>query len=171
MKDMYSRTQKRKVGYLHQASTDFSDASFRCSACREKMDRYWYTDRQLPRGSGIALDLLASLQTAGSGMSRSENSSLQAQYFKSLLLRPLKAGQPHAGKLLQALVGQVLLRRTKDSKDAAGKSLVSLPSIEYFQVPVQLDKETRSLYDELHEVSKKRFQEALRTGQVHAFLD
>jgi SWI/SNF-related matrix-associated actin-dependent regulator of chromatin subfamily A3 len=90
----------------------------------------------------------------------------QAQYFKSLLLRPLKTGQPQAGKLLQALVGQVLLRRTKDSKDASGRSLVSLPSIEYFQVPVPLDQETRTLYDELHEISRNKFQEALRTGQV-----
>lgn len=90
----------------------------------------------------------------------------QAQYFKSLLLRPLKNGNPAAGKLLQALVGQVLLRRTKDSKDASGRNLVSLPPIEYFRVPVQLDPETRATYDEMHEMSRERFQEAMATGQV-----
>jgi hypothetical protein len=39
---------------------------------------------------------------------------------------------------------------------------VDLPPIEYFQVPVQLDEETRDLYDQIQEVST----EALITGQV-----
>ncbi|KAK8864537.1 hypothetical protein IAR55_001787 [Kwoniella newhampshirensis] len=70
------------------------------------------------------------------------------------------------GKLLQALVGQVLLRRTKDSKDANGNDLVSLPPIEFFRCAVQLDDETRKLYDEVQESTKRRFQEAMQTGEV-----
>lgn len=99
--------------------------------------------------------------------------SPKAEYFKSLLLRPLKNGRASAGKLLQALVAQSLLRRTKESQDAGGNLLVTLPPIEYFRVPVQLDEDTRKLYDEMYEASRERFQEALRTGGVclSDFLD
>ncbi|WRT66541.1 uncharacterized protein IL334_003500 [Kwoniella shivajii] len=88
----------------------------------------------------------------------------QAAYFKTLLLRPLKRGDPVAGRLLQALIGEVLLRRTKDSRDAKGAKLIELPSIEYFQVGVRLDDETRKIYDEIMEGSRQRFREALETG-------
>jgi SWI/SNF-related matrix-associated actin-dependent regulator of chromatin subfamily A3 len=96
--------------------------------------------------------------------------SIQAEYFKSLLLRPLKNGSPAAGKLLQALVGQSLLRRTKDSKDASGGLLVTLPPIEHFQVPVQLDEDTRALYDEMYNASRERFQQSLLAGGVSLLL-
>ena len=76
-------------------------------------------------------------------------------------------GDPTAAKLLQALVGQILLRRTKDSTDKSGKKLVDLPPIEYFQVPVRLDDETRELYDEVLRAST----EALLTGQVSVETD
>ncbi len=81
-------------------------------------------------------------------------------------MRPLNAGDPAAGKLLQALVGQVLLRRTKESKDSKGQRIVELPPIEYFQCPVQLDPEARRLYDQVRVASAKRFQEAQQSGEV-----
>ncbi|WWC70170.1 uncharacterized protein I206_104118 [Kwoniella pini CBS 10737] len=89
----------------------------------------------------------------------------KSEYFKTLLLRPLRRGDPTAGKLLQALVGEVLLRRTKDSKDSKGRKLIELPKIEYFRVGVKLDEETRKGYDEILEGSRQRFREALETGQ------
>ncbi|ORX35743.1 SNF2 family N-terminal domain-domain-containing protein [Kockovaella imperatae] len=89
----------------------------------------------------------------------------KTDYFKALLLRPLRNGDPAAGKLLQALVGQILIRRTKDTKNAAGEPIVQLPPIEFFQVPVQLDEDTRLLYDEVLVTSQRRFQEALSGGQ------
>ena len=67
---------------------------------------------------------------------------------------------------MQALVGQVLLRRTKDSKDLNGKRLVDLPSIEYFEAKVSLDEETRTLYDEILRVST----EAFIAGQVSTIV-
>ena len=85
-------------------------------------------------------------------------------YFKALLLRPLRSGDPAAGKLLQALIGQILLRRTKETKDAAGKRIIELPPVQFFQVPVQLDEDTRLLYDEVLTTSQRRFQEALAGG-------
>ncbi|WVF71338.1 hypothetical protein IAT40_006141 [Kwoniella sp. CBS 6097] len=89
----------------------------------------------------------------------------QPEYFKSLLLRPLKRGDSKAAQLLQALVAQILLRRTKDSKDTKGKKLVELPGIEYFRCAIKLDDETRKLYDEILEGSRRKFQEAMRTGE------
>lgn len=77
-------------------------------------------------------------------------------------MRPVKNGDVAAGKLLQALVGQILLRRTKDSTDKSGKRLVDLPTIEYFQATITLDEETRALYDEIQQASA----EALLSGQV-----
>ncbi|KAK4688842.1 hypothetical protein P7C73_g1286, partial [Tremellales sp. Uapishka_1] len=87
-------------------------------------------------------------------------------YFKSLLLRPLKNGDPKAGKLLQALVGQILLRRTKESKDSAGKRLVELPGIEYFQCLVKLDEQSRELYDAIQREVSRRFEESLHSGET-----
>ncbi|WVR06882.1 hypothetical protein IAU60_003918 [Kwoniella sp. DSM 27419] len=92
----------------------------------------------------------------------------KAEYFKTLLLRPLKRGDGTAARLLQALVAEILLRRTKDTKDASGKKLVELPSIEYFRCAIKLDEETRKLYDEILEGSRRKFQEAMRTGQSTA---
>lgn len=88
------------------------------------------------------------------------------EFFKSLVLRPLRGGSTEAGRLLQGIVGQVLLRRTKDTVDADGRKIVELPPIEYYQCEVQLDPETRKTYDEVLEVSKQRFEESLRTGEV-----
>ncbi|ORY32870.1 SNF2 family N-terminal domain-domain-containing protein [Naematelia encephala] len=89
----------------------------------------------------------------------------QDQYFKSLLLRPLRNGSAAAGKLLQALVGQILIRRTKETKDAAGSRLVELPPLEFFQVPIELDDETRTVYDEVQAACANKFQETLRSGE------
>ncbi|KIR59606.1 DNA repair protein Rad5 [Cryptococcus bacillisporus CA1873] len=87
------------------------------------------------------------------------------QYFRALLLRPLSRGDPTASKLLQAVVSQILLRRTKDSKGANGANVIELPEIEFFRVPVNLDDETRKVYEEVLEHSKRRFEETLRTGE------
>jgi SWI/SNF-related matrix-associated actin-dependent regulator of chromatin subfamily A3 len=93
----------------------------------------------------------------------------QSEYFRTLVLRPLKNGSPEAARLLQGIVGQALLRRTKETKDKDGKPLVSLPPIEYYQVPVKLDEETRRTYDEVHAESRRRFEESIRSGEVRPF--
>lgn len=95
-------------------------------------------------------------------------SDTQADYFKALLLRPLKNGNPETAKLLQALVGQTLLRRTKDSKDASGRNLVELPPLDFFRCSVELDTETRAMYDEIAEAGRRRLEAAMRTGQVRS---
>jgi SWI/SNF-related matrix-associated actin-dependent regulator of chromatin subfamily A3 len=100
---------------------------------------------------------------------------MQADYFKALLLRPLRSSDAVAGaeaaKLLQALVGQILLRRTKDSTDKNGKKLFELPPIEYFRCPIELDEETRGLYKEVLDRSKERFLRAVQEGTVSYEVD
>lgn len=94
----------------------------------------------------------------------------QHEYFRSLVLRPLKHGSSAAGRLLQAIVGQSLLRRTKDTKDKDGNKIVSLPPIEYYQCPVKLDPQTRETYDEVFKESGRRFRESMSTGTVSSYL-
>lgn len=43
--------------------------------------------------------------------------------------------------------------------------MIELPEIEFFRVPVNLDDETRKIYEEVLEHSKRRFEETLRTGE------
>ncbi|GMK54505.1 hypothetical protein CspeluHIS016_0110910 [Cutaneotrichosporon spelunceum] len=89
----------------------------------------------------------------------------QPEYFRTLVLRPLKSGSAEAARLLQGIVGQALLRRTKETRDKVGKPLVSLPPIEFYQVRVKLDEETRRIYDEVHSELRRRFEESVRSGE------
>lgn len=82
----------------------------------------------------------------------------QEDYFKSLLDRPLKAGTPEGAALLKRVMNQICLRRTKEMQDEAGRHLVELPPVEMVQVPVQLDPETRALYDVIEDLSRQRFE-------------
>jgi hypothetical protein len=43
---------------------------------------------------------------------------------------------------------------------------VTLPPIEHFRVPIQLDDVTRELYDEMYNTSRERFQKSLIQGGV-----
>ncbi|KAF7967470.1 hypothetical protein HWV62_34115 [Athelia sp. TMB] len=77
-------------------------------------------------------------------------------FFKRLLLRPLKDGDPSGVELLRALMSQICIRRTKEMQDADGNHLVPLPPVEVIVVPVTLDDAARELYDAVEQVSKER---------------
>ncbi|KDQ57760.1 hypothetical protein JAAARDRAFT_35442 [Jaapia argillacea MUCL 33604] len=77
-------------------------------------------------------------------------------FFKRLLLRPLKDGSPAGAELLRALMTQTCIRRTKEMKDSEGNYLVPLPPVEVTLVPVALSEEARTLYDAVEEVSQQR---------------
>ncbi|RSH83079.1 uncharacterized protein EHS24_006736 [Apiotrichum porosum] len=89
----------------------------------------------------------------------------QPELFRRLVIRGLKNGSAEAGRLLQAIVGQALLRRTKDTKDKDGNKLIGLPPIEYYQCPIKLDADTRVFYNEVMAESARRFQDSLRSGE------
>ncbi|KAI5123845.1 hypothetical protein M0805_005664 [Coniferiporia weirii] len=79
-------------------------------------------------------------------------------FFKRLLLRPLKDGMPEGYQLLRALMTQSCIRRTKEMHDSDGKPLVPLPGVEMITIPVQLDPKTRELYDAVEDLSQQKFQ-------------
>ncbi|KAJ7901958.1 SNF2 family N-terminal domain-containing protein [Mycena olivaceomarginata] len=91
-------------------------------------------------------------------------------FFKRLLLRPLKDGDPAGADLLRNLMNHICIRRTKEMQDADGNSLVPLPPVEMIIVPVALSDEARGMYDEVEELSKKRVEACMRsnrhTGQM-----
>ncbi|KAJ4477055.1 SNF2 family N-terminal domain-containing protein [Lentinula edodes] len=92
-----------------------------------------------------------------------------ADFFKRLLLRPLKDGIPSGAELLRALMSHVCLRRTKEMQDGAGNPLVPLPPVEIIKIPVTLSDEARSLYEEVERLSGQKF-EALMHGDSHAVM-
>ncbi|KAL5507134.1 ARC19 [Sanghuangporus vaninii] len=79
-------------------------------------------------------------------------------FFKRLIMRPLKDGSPEGYQLLRALMSQICIRRTKEMHGSDGKPLVPLPGIEMITIPVKLDPSTRELYDKIEDLSKQRFQ-------------
>ncbi|KAI9572249.1 SNF2 family N-terminal domain-containing protein [Boletus coccyginus] len=77
-------------------------------------------------------------------------------FFKRLVLRPLKQGDPSGAELLRALMSHVCIRRTKEMQDSEGNSLVPLPPVDVTLVPVTLSVEARTLYDAVELVSRQR---------------
>ncbi|KAG2126297.1 SNF2 family N-terminal domain-containing protein [Suillus clintonianus] len=79
-------------------------------------------------------------------------------FYKRLLLRPLKDGDPSGAELLRALMSHACIRRTKEMQDSLGKPLVPLPPVDITVIPVPLGDEARALYDAIWSVSQQRAQ-------------
>ncbi|KAG8213634.1 snf2 family protein [Butyriboletus roseoflavus] len=77
-------------------------------------------------------------------------------FFKRLILRPLKQGDPAGAELLRALMSHICIRRTKEMQDSEGNSLVPLPPVDITLVPVTLNDEARTLYDAVELLSRQR---------------
>lgn len=89
--------------------------------------------------------------------------------FTSMILKPLLAeneGYGEAKRLLQAIVDQIMIRRTKESLDKDNKPLVALPPIKFTRCLVALDEATRKIYDEVQAESARRFREQIKTEGV-----
>ncbi|KDR75774.1 hypothetical protein GALMADRAFT_248461 [Galerina marginata CBS 339.88] len=85
-------------------------------------------------------------------------------FYKRLLLRPLKNGETSGVELLRALMSHICIRRTKEMQDSNGKSIIELPPVEMIKVPVALGEDARRLYDLVEQLSKQRLESALRGG-------
>ncbi|KAK0485859.1 SNF2 family N-terminal domain-containing protein [Armillaria novae-zelandiae] len=90
----------------------------------------------------------------------------QEDFFKRLLLRPLKDGLPSGVELLRALMSHVCVRRTKEMQDSTGKPLIPLPLVEMTLVPVTLHDDARALYDEIENLSQKRLEGFIARGET-----
>ncbi|KAJ7647212.1 SNF2 family N-terminal domain-containing protein [Roridomyces roridus] len=89
-------------------------------------------------------------------------------FFKRLLLRPLKDGNPSGADLLRNTMNAICIRRTKEMQDADGNALVPLPPVEMTLVPVTLSAEARVIYDEVEELSKNRVEAYMRNNTTMA---
>ncbi|KII92184.1 hypothetical protein PLICRDRAFT_133581 [Plicaturopsis crispa FD-325 SS-3] len=89
-------------------------------------------------------------------------------FYKRLLLRPLKDGDPAGAELLRALMSHICIRRTKEMQDSEGNSLVPLPPVEMTLVPVALHPDARELYDAVELLSKERVEDIInRNGGIN----
>ncbi|KAL1703202.1 SNF2 family N-terminal domain-containing protein [Schizophyllum commune] len=77
----------------------------------------------------------------------------EEDFFKRLLLRPLKAGDPSGAEIL----------RHRQMQDSEGNSLVPLPPVDVTVVPVALDPETRKIYDEVEELSRQHVESLMNS--------
>ncbi|TFK94573.1 hypothetical protein K466DRAFT_509225 [Polyporus arcularius HHB13444] len=77
-------------------------------------------------------------------------------FYKRMVLRPLKDGNPAGAELLRALMSHICIRRTKEMQDKQGNVLVPLPPVDVTIVPVTLTPQARELYDAVEQLSKER---------------
>ncbi|KAG1777727.1 SNF2 family N-terminal domain-containing protein [Suillus placidus] len=92
-------------------------------------------------------------------------------FYKRLLLRPLKDGEPSGAELLRALMSHACIRRTKEMQDRFGKPLVPLPPVDITVIPVLLGDEARALYDAIVSVSQQQVEKFMNQqgGMTAAF--
>ncbi|KAJ3569860.1 hypothetical protein NP233_g4782 [Leucocoprinus birnbaumii] len=90
-------------------------------------------------------------------------------YFKRLLLRPLKDALPSGVELLSALMNQICIRRTKEMQDSQGNPLIPLPPVQMIKVPVTLHDEARQLYDQVEQLSRQRVENYVNNQATATF--
>ncbi|GJE94457.1 SNF2 family N-terminal domain-containing protein [Phanerochaete sordida] len=77
-------------------------------------------------------------------------------FYKRMVLRPLKYGEPEGVEVMKGLMSQICIRRTKEMQDSEGNHLVPLPPVDITVVKVTLTDEARELYDSIDTISKER---------------
>lgn len=71
--------------------------------------------------------------------------------------------------LLQAIMSDICIRRTKEMQDDEGNRLVALPPVNFYSIKVDLHEEDRKAYDLAMAASKRKFEAFManeRTGNV-----
>ncbi|KAJ4751892.1 hypothetical protein LUZ62_086297 [Rhynchospora pubera] len=86
-------------------------------------------------------------------------------YWQSLIQRPLAQGSASGLSRLQALLGAISLRRTKDVPDG-GESLVGLPPKTVETCLVELSAEERECYDKMESEAQSTVREFLDSDTV-----
>ncbi|RPD63881.1 hypothetical protein L227DRAFT_542891 [Lentinus tigrinus ALCF2SS1-6] len=90
-------------------------------------------------------------------------------FYKRMVLRPLKDGNPAGAELLRALMSQICIRRTKEMQDKDGNALVPLPPVDMTMIPVTLTPQARELYDAVEQLSQERVGNLIRQhGSINA---
>ncbi|OSX66693.1 hypothetical protein POSPLADRAFT_1131555, partial [Postia placenta MAD-698-R-SB12] len=90
-------------------------------------------------------------------------------FYKRMVLRPLKDGDPAGAELFRGLMSHICIRRTKEMQDSEGNHLVPLPPVDTTLIPVTLTKEAREMYDAIEALSKQRLDNLIgQHGGLHS---
>lgn len=79
---------------------------------------------------------------------------------------PAKFGQPLGVARLQTIMKSITLRRTKESKDAAGKRILDLPPRSDELRYLKFDEKEKEVYQSYYTESKQEFTDLSKSGEV-----
>ncbi|KAK6462634.1 ATPase/DNA helicase [Scheffersomyces coipomensis] len=88
-------------------------------------------------------------------------------YWKTFITLPFEQKQfSQALDIIKSILDPILLRRTKDMKQADGKPLIELPEKEIVIEQIKFNQTELKLYNWLKSRANKTFKEGLKTGQI-----
>lgn len=82
------------------------------------------------------------------------------------IMRPIKAKDERGMERLKAILGQVLLRRTKDQSASDGTKLISLPPRQVNVEAVQFSPSERQIYDKLYAQARMHVMSMIKDNSV-----
>lgn len=74
--------------------------------------------------------------------------------WNKLIQRPYENGDPRGLRLIKAILRPLMLRRTKDTKDAKGRPILVLPPTDIQTLTCEQSEAERDFYDALFKKSK-----------------
>ncbi|KAJ3084989.1 DNA helicase rad5, partial [Quaeritorhiza haematococci] len=90
----------------------------------------------------------------------------QYSFWKAFVTVPFTRKDPKALELVQTIMEPIILRRTKDMKDANGEAIVSLPPKTITLEKLQFSTEEQEIYDKLFHYSKRRLINLKGVGKI-----
>ncbi|KAL5701977.1 DNA repair protein rad5b [Ranunculus cassubicifolius] len=87
-------------------------------------------------------------------------------WWQKLIQKPYELGDPRAMKLIKSILRQLMLRRTKDSKDKEGRPILVLPPTDIQVIECKQSVAERDFYDALFKRSKVQFDQFVAQGKV-----
>jgi DNA repair protein RAD5 len=96
----------------------------------------------------------------------------QYSFWNSFVTVPFENKNPEALDVVQTILEPLIIRRTKDMKDANENPIVTLPKKHTEIMYLEFSKEEQMLYQEFNLYSKKKLQELKRAGKadyIHIF--
>ncbi|KAJ4837190.1 hypothetical protein Tsubulata_030089 [Turnera subulata] len=88
------------------------------------------------------------------------------QRWYDYIQKPYEDGDPRGLKLIKGVLKEVMLRRTKETKDQAGRPILVLPPTDIQIIKCKQSEAERDFYDALFTRSKGRFDELVTQGKV-----
>ncbi|XP_008438555.2 DNA repair protein RAD5B [Cucumis melo] len=87
-------------------------------------------------------------------------------WWNKLIQRPYENGDPRGLRLIKAILRPLMLRRTKDTKDANGRPILVLPPTDVQTVTCEQSEAEHDFYDALFKRSKVQFDQFVAQGKV-----